>query len=454
MEQEIAQPFKIWIVEDDEWYSEFLKYSISMIPEYEATVFHSGKELLAQLHERPDVITLDFNLPDTDGATLLKKIKSTDSDIQVLMISKQENMNTALELLRSGAYDYFIKSDDLRDKLLNTLQHLFKQRSLRNRIQSLETEVNTKFEASKNIIGQSESMQKVYGLIQKASQNNIIVSITGETGTGKEEVAKAIHYNSSFAKGPFVAVNMAAIPKELAESELFGHEKGAFTGAVAARIGRFEDATNGTLFLDEIGELDLSLQAKLLRVLQEREVMRVGGNKLTKINCRIVVATHRKLLEEVKEKRFREDLYYRLLGLQINLPPLRIRGTDILLLSKYFIEKFCKENNQQPKLLSKKAGEKLLTYEFPGNIRELKSMIELAIVMSNTNTIEEDDISIYPTLNNSNGGVIMNEEMTLDDYNRLILQQYLEKYDNNISIVASKLNIGRSTVYRILKREQ
>jgi DNA-binding NtrC family response regulator len=454
MEQEINQPFKIWIVEDDEWYSEFLKYSISMIPEYEATVFRNGKDLLAQLHERPDVITLDFNLPDTDGATLLKKIKSTDSDIQVLMISKQENMNTALELLRSGAYDYFIKSDDLRDKLLNTLQHLFKQRSLQNRIQSLETEVTTKFEASKNIIGQSESMQKVYGLIQKASQNNIIVSITGETGTGKEEVAKAIHYNSSFAKGPFVAVNMAAIPKELAESELFGHEKGAFTGAVAARTGRFEDATNGTLFLDEIGELDLSLQAKLLRVLQEREVMRVGGNKLTKINCRIVVATHRNLLEEVKEKRFREDLYYRLLGLQINLPPLRIRGTDILLLSKYFIEKFCKENNQQPKLLSKKAGEKLLTYEFPGNIRELKSMIELAIVMSNTNTIEEDDISIYPTLNSSNGGVIMNEEMTLDDYNRLILQQYLEKYDNNISIVASKLNIGRSTVYRILKREQ
>ena len=454
MEQEINQPFKIWIVEDDEWYSEFLKYSISMIPEYEATVFKSGKELLAQLHERPDVITLDFNLPDTDGATLLKKIKSTDSDIQVLMISKQENMNTALELLRSGAYDYFIKSDDLRDKLLNTLQHLFKQRSLQNRIQSLETEVNTKFEASKNIIGQSESMQKVYGLIQKASQNNIIVSITGETGTGKEEVAKAIHYNSSFAKGPFVAVNMAAIPKELAESELFGHEKGAFTGAVAARIGRFEDATNGTLFLDEIGELDLSLQAKLLRVLQEREVMRVGGNKLTKINCRIVVATHRNLLEEVKEKRFREDLYYRLLGLQINLPPLRIRGTDILLLSKYFIDKFCKENNQQPKLLSKKAGEKLLTYEFPGNIRELKSMIELAIVMSNTNTIEDDDISIHPTLTNPNGGVIMNEEMTLDDYNRLILQQYLEKYENNISIVASKLNIGRSTVYRILKREQ
>lgn len=454
MEQEISQPFKIWIVEDDEWYSEFLKYSISMIPEYEATIFRSGKELLAQLHERPDVITLDFNLPDTDGATLLKKIKSTDSDIQVLMISKQENMNTALELLRSGAYDYFIKSDDLRDKLLNTLQHLFKQRSLQNRIQSLETEVNTKFEASKNIIGQSESMQKLYGLIQKASQNNIIVSINGETGTGKEEVAKAIHYNSSFSKGPFVAVNMAAIPKELAESELFGHEKGAFTGAVAARIGKFEDATNGTLFLDEIGELDLSLQAKLLRVLQEREVMRVGGNKLTKINCRIVVATHRNLLEEVKEKRFREDLYYRLLGLQINLPPLRIRGTDILLLSKYFIEKFCKENNQQPKLLSKKAGEKLLNYEFPGNIRELKSMIELAIVMSNTNTIEEDDISIHPTLNNSNEGVIINEEMTLDDYNRLILQQYLEKYDNNISIVASKLNIGRSTVYRILKREQ
>ena len=443
-----SNPFKVFVVEDDEWYSEFLKYSIELIPEFEAEVFRSGKDVLAHLHEQPAVITLDFNLPDTDGMSLLRKIKSFNKDIQVLMISKQEKIETALELLREGAYDYLTKSDDLRDKLINTLQHLFRERSLQNRISHLEQEVTNKFDAHKNIIGNSDVMKRIFMMIDKAAQSNIIVSITGETGTGKEEVAKAIHYNSSFSKGPFVAVNMAAIPKELAESELFGHEKGAFTGAVNSRTGRFEEAIDGTLFLDEIGELDLSLQAKLLRVLQEREVTRVGGSKPKKINCRILVATHRNLLEEVKAKNFREDLYYRLLGLPIQLPALRERGSDIILLARHFIAKFCNDNNFAVKELSRTAGEKLMFYNYPGNIRELKSVVELSVVMSSGSTIEAEDIIL-----NSADPIAVEEEVTLDEYNRRIIQFYLSKYDNNISVVAGKLNIGRSTIYRILKRE-
>lgn len=446
-----SNPFKIFVVEDDEWYSEFLKYSIELIPEFEAEIFRSGKEVLAHLHEQPSVITLDFNLPDTDGMALLKKIKSFNKDIQVVMISKQEKIDTALELLREGAYDYLTKSDDLRDKLINSLQHLFKERSMQNRISLLEQEVINKFDAHKNIIGNSDVMKRVFMMIDKAAQSNIIVSITGETGTGKEEVAKAIHYNSLQSKGPFVAVNMAAIPKELAESELFGHEKGAFTGAVNSRTGRFEEANDGTIFLDEIGELDLSLQAKLLRVLQEREVTRVGGNKAKKINCRILVATHRNLLEDVKAKLFREDLYYRLLGLPIQLPALRERGSDIISLARHFIQKFCVENNFPVKELSRTAGEKLMFYNYPGNIRELKSVVELSVVMSSGAVIDAGDIII------SNGTsadpVAVDEELTLDEYNRRIVQFYLGKYDNNISVVATKLNIGRSTIYRFLKRE-
>ncbi|CAN5513650.1 sigma-54 dependent transcriptional regulator [soil metagenome] len=444
-------PFQVWIVEDDEWYSEFLRYSVSLIPEYEATVFRTGKELLSRLHESPDVITLDFQLPDTNGAALLKKIREANPDIQVLAISNQEKIDTAMELLRGGAYDYLVKSDDLREKLLNTLQHLYKNRTLKRRIDSLEREVGNKFTEYKNIIGKSEPMKKVFVLIGKASQNNIIASITGETGTGKEEIAKAIHFNSSYGKGPFVAVNMAAIPRELAESELFGHEKGSFTGAMNSRTGRFEEANDGTLFLDEIGELDLSLQAKLLRVLQEREVSRIGSNKTHKINCRILVATHRNLLEEVKQKRFREDLYYRLLGLQIQLPPLRERGGDVLLLARHFVQQFCKDNKMDVKEINKEGSEKLMRYPFPGNIRELKSVVELAVVMSNDTTIAADDI----ILNQQESALIpADDEMTLDEFNKKIVLHYLAKYNDNITLVASKLGIGKSTIYRLLKREQ
>jgi DNA-binding NtrC family response regulator len=232
---------------------------------------------------------------------------------------------------------------------------------------------------------------------------------------------------------------------------LFGHEKGSFTGAMAARIGKFEESRNGTIFLDEIGDLDLSLQAKLLRVIQEREVIRVGGNKPIKINSRFVVATHKNLMDEVKKKTFREDLYYRLYGLQIKLPPLRERGNDILLLAKHFIESFCRENKIETKKLSPEAHQKLLSYHFPGNVRELKSLVELATVMASEKDIYAKDILLGEENLIAD---LLNTELTLEEYNKKIIFHFLQKHDNNVVLVAKKLDIGKSTIYRMLKDEE
>ena len=247
---------------------------------------------------------------------------------------------------------------------------------------------------------------------------------------------------------PLVTVNVAAIPKDLIESELFGHEKGAFTGVDACRIGKFEQANNGTIFLDKIGEMDITMQAKLLRVLQEKEVTRLGGNQSIPLDVRVIVATHRNLATEVKEGRFREDLNYRLLGLQIALPPINEGGNDIILLCKHFIDDYCKENKK--KLLSTEAQKKLFNYHFQGNIRELKANVEIACVMSNDGVIQETDLTFNSEKSINNMFI---QEMSLDDYNNLIIKNYLEKYDNNVITVAKKLNIGKSTIYRMLKSE-
>ncbi len=236
--------------------------------------------------------------------------------------------------MKLGAYDYISKDHETKERLLNSINNARNRTSLIKEIDHLKKEISEKYEFEKSIIGTSPAIKRTFALLEKAVQTNISVSISGETGTGKELVAKAIHYNSKRKNKPFVAVNIAAIPRDLIESELFGHEKGAFTGAITRRIGKFEEAEGGTIFLDEIGEMDPNLQAKLLRVLQEREVTRIGGNQVIKLDVRIVAATHKDLAEEVKNGRFREDLYYRLLGLPIHLPPLRERGTDVLLIAK------------------------------------------------------------------------------------------------------------------------
>lgn len=443
-----ASGFNIFVVEDDEWYRELLGYNLELNPDYQITKFENATDCLEQLHLQPDVITLDYRLPDMSGSEALQKIKDYNPDIEVIVISEQENIATAVELLKLGAYDYIVKAKDIRDRLLNVISNIRNTTSLKTRITTLQQEVAQKYDFEKSIIGNSSAIKKVFGLIEKAIKTNITVTVTGETGTGKELVAKAVHYNSTRKDKPFVPVNVAAIPKDLVESELFGHEKGAFTGANIRRIGKFEEAHNGTLFLDEIGDMDLTLQAKLLRALQEKEITRIGSNKVVKTDCRIVVATHRNLLEEVKAGRFREDLYYRLYGLYIELPPLRERGNDILLLARFFIERFCEENGLDPVSLSTAAQKKLLAYTYAGNIRELKSVVELACVMSSSAEINEDEISFsnYDALPN-----VLSEDLTLKAYTDRIIHLYLNKYDQNVKLVAEKLDISPSTIYRVIK---
>lgn len=440
--------FKIFVVEDDEWYSRLLVHNLSLNPDYEIESFNNGKDCLTNLYKNPDVITLDYRLPDMQGLEILKEIKAQNEEIQVILISEQDEIDVVVELLKYGAYDYIVKSKDIRERLLNTVQNIRNGVRQRREIVSLRSEVKKKYSYQNTIFGNHPATQNIFGLIEKATRTNISVTLTGETGTGKELVAKAIHYNSPRAAKPFIAVNMAAIPKELTESELFGHEKGAFTGANFQRIGKFEEANGGTLFLDEIAEMDISIQAKLLRALQEKEIVRVGNNKPVKTDCRIIVATHQNLQEAVMNGAFRQDLYYRLYGFPIELPPLRDRGNDIIILAKHFIKEFCNENNLPQKVLSKPAVEKLLSYSYPGNIRELKSVIELAITLSDTDEISGENIYLGNKLLMEEN---IDKEMNLRDYNIGIVKKYLEKYNNNTKLVAEKLDIGIATIYRMLK---
>ncbi|MBX7126470.1 MAG: sigma-54 dependent transcriptional regulator [Cyclobacteriaceae bacterium] len=439
---------KIFVVEDDPAYSRFLRYVMDLNPDYDARFYGTGKECLDNLHERPSIITLDYSLPDSTGEKILTAIRDFDPNISVIIISAQEKIGTAVELLKLGAYDYISKDQEAKDRILNSINNARNKTSLIREIDRLKQEITEKYEFEKSIIGTSTAMKQVFSLLEKAVKTNITVSITGETGTGKELVAKAIHYNSKRKNKPFVAVNIAAIPKDLIESELFGHEKGAFTGAMSRRIGKFEEAEGGTIFLDEIGEMDLNLQAKLLRVLQEKEITRIGSNTVVKLDVRILVATHRNLQEEVKGGRFREDLFYRLLGLPIHLPPLRNREQDILLIAKHYLDQFAKDNQLKKFRITNDAQKKLLEYPFPGNVRELKSVVELAAVMTDNGEIDAKDINFNSI---SNEETFLLKEMTLEEMTYRIIRTYLTKYNNNVIEVAQRLDIGKSSIYRYLK---
>lgn len=444
----LSTMYKIFVVEDDLWYSKYLNHQLSLNPEYEVKVFNDAKSFLASMHEMPDIITLDYNLPDMNGSEILKKIKSISPNTNVIIISGQDDIQTAISLLKDGAYDYITKDDNTNKRIFNIIKHIRNNIGLQQELNMLREEVIEKYEYEKNIIGNSPAIKQIYSLINKACATNINVSITGETGTGKELVAKTIHFQSKRNKMPFIAVNVAAIPRDLIESELFGHEKGAFTGANGRRIGKFEEANKGTLFLDEIGEFDLNLQSKLLRVLQEREITRIGSNTIVPIDVRIITATHKNLADEVKAGRFREDLYYRLIGMPIFLPPLRERENDTLLITKHFIQNFCKENGIKQKQISPEAKERLLTYPFPGNIRELKAIIDLAIVMSEGDTIQLEDLTF---MRSSDPEDFLMEEQTLEEYNQKIIQFFLNKYNGNVLTVAKKLDVGKSTIYRYIQ---
>ncbi len=444
------ESIKIFIVEDDPVYLKFLNYVIGLNPDHEIKTFSNGNDALNALHERPSIITLDYSLPDKSGEEILKEIKDFDSNIPVIIVSGQEEIGIAVQLLKLGAYDYIIKDEETKERLEYALTNAKRNINLVNEINTLKQEISEKYEFGNSIIGNSPAIKRVFDLMKKAIKTNITISITGETGTGKELVAKGIHYNSARKKKPFIPVNLAAIPRELVESELFGHEKGSFTGAITRRIGKFEEASGGTIFLDEIAEMDLNLQAKLLRVIQEREVTRVGGNSIIPIDVRLLVATHKNLADEVKKGNFREDLYYRLLGLPIQLPPLRERDTDIILLAKHFLSSFCIENDLGDLSLERETQEKLLRYHYPGNIRELKSVIELSAVMCNDNVILPEDINFNSPKSEEN---FTYQELSLKEYNDRIIDHFLKKYDNNVLKVADVLDIGKSTIYRYLKEK-
>src|SRR5476651_1038009 len=443
--------YHIFIVEDDLWYGEILQYHLSLNPDYKVTKFMTGRDCLRELHQKPDLITMDYSLPDMTGAELLKQVQQVNPNIPVIIISGQDDVVTAIELYKKGIADYLVKDDHTKDLLWNSVNRIRENQALKKEVETLREELGHKYEFEKIIKGSSPAIRKIFALMEKGAKTNINVSITGETGTGKELVAKAIHYHSDRKKKPFVAINMAAIPAELLESELFGHEKGAFTGALARKTGKFEEANGGTLFLDEIGEMDLSVQSKLLRVLQERELVRVGGSEKVKLDIRLIVATHKNLAEQVKLGRFREDFYYRIMGLPIELPPLRERGNDLLLLAKFFLDEFCKENKLPTKQFSTQAKERLLKYHFPGNVRELKSMIDLAVVMSDGPEIQEGDINFNAPQNEED---IFAMEKTLKEYTNQIIQYFLNKYNHNVIKVAEKLDVGKSTIYKMIQEKE
>ncbi len=382
---------KIFIVDDDQFLGNLIKKAIEKLDNVEVTHFLSPEECVNNLHLNPDIISIDYLMPGMNGLELMEKVKNYNDGIQCVIVSGQDKLDVVVDTYKKGAQDYIIKNENAIINLEHSIRNLCKNVNLKKENENLKDQIIDRNRYN-NILGNSSAVLKTLKLVQKVEKSNIMVLVTGQSGTGKELVSRAIHYNSPRARKPFVTVNMGAIPEDLIESELFGHEKGAFTDARDRRIGKFEEANEGTIFLDEIGEMDSILQTKLLRVLQEKEVTRIGSNKAIKLDVRVIAATNRNLAQEVKEGRFREDLFYRLQGFLIHLPPLFERGDDVVLLSKSFLNDFCKENRIQPVTISKEAVKSMLDYRWPGNVRELKAVIERAAILAENGTITTEDL--------------------------------------------------------------
>jgi two-component system, NtrC family, response regulator AtoC len=389
----------IFLVDDDEMYSTIMKTSLEQNDHYDVRLFSNGEDFFKHIHENPDVVIIDYQLPGMSGIEILKKIKQFNPAIATVILSGQDKVEVVVEAYNNGANNYIIKKENVVVELSHCIKNLSANSNLRKEVQELRQQIIDR-NKYRNIIGESKPILGVLKLIQKVENTTLITLITGESGTGKEVVAQAVHYNSQRKRKSFVPVNMAAIPEDLIESELFGHEKGAFTGANYRRIGKFEEAHEGTIFLDEIGEMPMDLQAKLLRVLQDNKIVRVGSNKEVALDIRVVAATNKNLKERVKEGKFREDLMYRLQGFLIHLAPLRERGNDILLLAKNFLVEFCKANNIKQKSITPEAVEALMNYQWPGNVRELKAVIERAALLSESEKILADDLIFSATETN------------------------------------------------------
>lgn len=443
---ETALPVLIFVVEENDAYGELLAYALRQNPAYTVRRFAALDASLAALAAEkcaPDVVVLD---PSPQAATDLRRLRKLCPDALVVVVSDQKDIGTAVDLLRLGAYDYLVKGPDTTARLWQVVGNVARQLHLRRENERLRQALQQHpAAAGPDLLGEHPSLARVRRLIAKAAGTDVTVSVSGETGTGKELVAQAIHRRSARAGQPFVAVNMAAIPRELLESELFGHEKGAFTGATARRVGRLEEAHGGTLFLDEIADLELPLQAKLLRVLQERRATRLGGRQPVAFDVRLVVATHRDLAAEVQAGRFREDLYYRLLGLPIELPPLRARGRDVLLLAEAFARDFNRRNHLPDRGFSDCARRRLLAHPWPGNVRELKAVVELAAVLAEGEHIESADLPLRLPPGATAPGLSLRAQTLA------IMQSCLSELQGDVLAAAARLQVGKSTLYRLLQ---
>lgn len=377
---------KILIVDDEV----SVRDSLRMIfkKDYQVIMAGSAEEAIIKVKsEEPDLIFLDIIMPEKDGMQALKEIRGMHPQIPVIMLTATKTLKTAVEAMKLGAYDYITKPFDVEELKL-IAQKALESRDLRRENRRLQGEVEERYHFD-NIIGKSKGMRDIYATIRQIAEKNSTVLIHGESGTGKELVARAIHYNSHRKNKPFVAVNCAAIPETLIESELFGHEKGAFTDAQTRRIGHFELADQGTLFLDEVSELILPTQAKILRALQERDFVRVGGGKTISVDVRLITATNKNLEEMMARGAFRSDLFYRINVVPLTIPPLRKRKEDILLLAKHFLDKHAGVGKKK---ISPEAMDILIAYDWPGNVRELENIIERIVVLTTSDTITPDDV--------------------------------------------------------------
>ena len=437
---------RILIVDDEENFRELISQVLSLQGHTIETAADVNSALNKLADFKPQLILSDVRMPGDDGLVLLEKVKRLAPDTDVMIMTAYGSKESAVEALRLGAGDYIEKPFD-NSELKKRIQNLLDRRILEQENLDLKNELKEKWSLS-NFIGRSAAVEEVSKLVVKVSSKSVCVLVRGESGTGKELVAKAIHESSPYASGPFIAVNSSAMPENLIESELFGHEKGAFTGAYQRKEGKFEAAAGGTLFLDEIGDISAGMQAKLLRVLQEKQFTRVGGNEIIPFNGRVVAATNRDLESLLKAGKFREDLYYRLNIFPIFVAPLRNRQDDVPLLVEHFLQKLGFNRNS----ISSGAMEKLLNYSWPGNVRELENTLERATILCSDQEITENDLPIQVksiqlaepnplTLEIPDGGI------NLEEVEHMLILKAIEKAGGNKTKAAKLLNLSRRTLY-------
>jgi two-component system response regulator HydG len=445
---------RILVVDDDRAMCEMLENALRRRG-FEAVWRISAEEALRVLPTQDfDVVVTDLNMQGTSGLELCQQVVANRPDLPVVVVTAFGSLETAIGAIRAGAYDFVTKPFEMEDIAL-TLERAVQHRALHEEVKRLRRAVHDSQRFSE-MIGASGSMEKVYDLITRVAETEATILITGESGTGKELVARAVHARSRRSAGPFVAINCAAMPESLLESELFGHVKGAFTDARQSRPGLFVKASGGTLFLDEIGEMPAGMQAKLLRVLQERTVRPVGGDTEVPFDARIIAATNRDLESEVAEKKFREDLYYRINVVRIHVPPLRSRGNDVLLLAQSFLERFAAIHRCSVKGLSSAAAERLVAYAWPGNVRELQNCIERAVALARYETLGVDDLPEKLRDYKPSRVIVESEDpaelLPMEEVERRYVLRVLQAVGGNKTLAAEVLGFDRRTLYRKLER--